>query len=229
MVQGIKVLWEDADVVVCRKEAGIPTQSAKAGQQDMVSLLRNMRAARGEPPEIYVAHRLDQPVEGLMVFAKNQRAASALSAQFREGHVDKIYHAIAKGRMERQEGRLEDWLLRDGKQNISHVVPPEAAGAKRAALRYRLLASGSMEGEPASLLEVCLESGRHHQIRVQFAHAGHPLVGDKKYDPQCGEGYLPIGLCSVVLSFAHPATGERMEFSIEPEGRAFRLFEAGIA
>ena len=215
----IEVIWEDAKILVCRKPAGLPVQSAKIGQQDMVNLLKNYRAGQQEPPEVYPVHRLDQPVEGLMVFAKNKEAAAALSRQIQQKSVDKYYHAVAEGIFDEPEGRLEDYLLRDGRSNTSRVVPADTPGARKAVLHYRVLKVNEEVGN--SLVEIRLETGRHHQIRVQLAHTGHPLVGDKKYNPNCGNGYLPIGLCSISLAFSHPITGKRMEFSIEPQGPAF--------
>ena len=229
-----EILYEDHALLVCRKPAGIPVQTAKPGQQDMESLLKNYRAGRGEAPELYVVHRLDQPVEGLMVFAKTQKAAASLSRQIQQKNVDKYYRAVVEGIPKPRQGTLEDFLLRDGKTNTSRVVPQGTKGAKKAVLRYRVVESrsaglrekgGEAQG-PVSLLEIQLETGRHHQIRVQLAHAGHPLVGDKKYNAWCQSGYLPIGLCSVHLAFEHPVTGKRMEFSIEPAGPAFAAMAA---
>ncbi len=242
----IEILKEDNDILVCRKPAGIPVQTAKMGQQDMISLLKNHRATEREIPEIYVVHRLDQPVEGVMVFAKNPRAAAALSRQIQGKTVDKYYRALVEGVPDPAEGRLEDYLLRDGKTNTSRVVTSKTAGAKKADLSYRVLeireeeqgeSTGRLPGGTediravegsarriVSLLEIRLETGRHHQIRVQMAHAGHPLVGDKKYNPGCTSEYLPIGLSSVRIAFCHPTTGRRLEYVIEPTGEAFRQF-----
>ena len=192
-------------------------QTAGCGQQDMVSLLRNYRAGKHEPPEIYPVHRLDQPVEGVMVFAKNPKAAASLSGQIQGKTVDKYYRALVEGVPKPLEGRLEDYLLRDGRTNTSKVVPCGTKGAKKAVLAYRVLETREEDGQESklvSLVEIRLETGRHHQIRVQLAHAGHPLVGDKKYNPGCQAGYRPIALCSVRLAFDHPTTGERLEFSI---------------
>lgn len=215
----IEILQEDNDIIVCRKPAGIPVQTAKLGQQDMVSLLKNYRVGKKEAPEIYVVHRLDQPVEGVMVFAKNQKAAAFLSKQIQQKSVDKYYYAVVEGVPDTPQGKLEDYLLRDGKTNTSKVVTAATKGAKKAVLQYRVLAVNEVLSK--SLIEIQLETGRHHQIRVQMAHAGYPLVGDKKYNPGCQSGYMPIGLCSVRLAFVHPTTGKRVEFEISPQGEAF--------
>lgn len=213
-----EIIYEDQEILVCRKPAGIPVQTAKRGQQDMVSLLKNYRAGQKEEPQIYVLHRLDQPVEGIMVFAKEKKAAASLSRQIQQKTVDKYYYALVEGVLDPPEGTLTDYLLRDGRSNTSRVVPAGTKGAKEAVLSYKV----KQTAQNKSLVEIRLETGRHHQIRVQMAEAGHPLAGDKKYNPNCTDGYLPIGLCSVKLSFRHPSAGEEMTFSIEPKGAAFQ-------
>lgn len=235
-----EILQEDRDILVCRKPAGIAVQTARIGQQDMVSLLKKYRAGKKEEPQIYVVHRLDQPVEGIMVFAKNKKAAASLSGQIQQGGMDKYYYAVVEGSMEPAKGMLTDYLLRKGKDNTSCVVSKGTKGAQKAELYYRTLERREGKGlacgnldlgsrnakdlDVKSLVEVRLKTGRHHQIRVQFAHAGHPLMGDRKYNPKCGTDYLPIGLCSVGIAFFHPSTEERMAFSIRPEGAAFSAF-----
>lgn len=227
------IIYEDNDIIVCHKLPGIPVQTAKTGQQDMVSMLLNYFADKKERTGVFVIRRLDQPVEGIMVFAKNQPAAAALSRQVQEKAVEKEYLAFVEGRFGRQSGTLEHYLLRDGRSNTSRVVPKGTKGAKLARLFYEvervvseaessggILASASSTGT-VSLVKVRLDTGRHHQIRVQMAYAGHPLVGDKKYNKGCPSGYLPVGLCSTKTSFCHPVTGKRMEFCVEPKGKLF--------
>lgn len=224
MTQTPEIIKEDSHFIVCRKPAGVPVQTQKLGQQDMASLLKNYRAGRQEPPEIYIVHRLDQPVEGIMVFAKNQKSAAALSSQIQQKSVDKYYLAVTEGILTRHQGTLEDYLLKDSRTNTSKVVSGNTKGAKLASLTYRLLA----EKEGKSLLGIRLDTGRHHQIRVQMANAGFPLAGDKKYNSKCQTGYFPIGLCSVGLSFHHPVSKERQEFSILPLGEAFSMFREAL-
>lgn len=216
---------------------GVPVQTARTRQQDMVSMLRNYLADRGEAAEIYVIRRLDQPVEGIMVFARNARAAAILSRQVQEKSVEKQYLALAEGQFPEKTGHLEDYLLKDGKNNTSQVVPKGTKGAKAARLSYEVekvilkseqsagIFETSCQSDSVSLLRIWLDTGRHHQIRVQMAHAGHPLVGDKKYNQNCPKGYMPVGLCSVRTSFRHPKTGEWMEFAAEPEGKLFMEFK----
>ena len=232
-----EILMEDGDVLICRKPAGIPVQAKRRGQLDFEGALKNYRALKQEPPEIYVVHRLDQPVEGIMVFARNARAAAILSRQVQEKSVEKQYLALAEGQFPEKTGHLEDYLLKDGKNNTSQVVPKGTKGAKAARLSYEVekvilkseqsagIFETSCQSDSVSLLRIWLDTGRHHQIRVQMAHAGHPLVGDKKYNQNCPKGYMPVGLCSVRTSFRHPKTGEWMEFAAEPEGKLFMEFK----
>lgn len=249
MNKTIEIIQEDKDILICYKPSGIPVQTAKFGQLDMVSWLKNYRVGKKEVPEIYIVHRLDQPVEGIMVFAKNQKAASSLSKQIQQKNVDKYYYAVVEGIPSPTQGTLENYLLRDGKRNTSKVVSPETKGAKKAILHYKVLKSNITNGKVLSedgmesslieqrlmaeenlvenrnsLVEIHLETGRHHQIRVQMAAAGYPLVGDKKYNSNTANGYLPIGLCSAKLAFHHPITGKTMEFAINPQGDAFAVY-----
>lgn len=221
MREQLQIIYEDEAVVVCHKQPGIPVQTPKAGQQDMVSLLRNYYTGKKENNQIFVVHRLDQPVEGVMVFARTKDAAAKLSRQVQERQMDKQYLAVVQGIWEEKTGVLENYLLRDGRTNTSKVVLKGTAGAKKARLSYEV--EQEINGE--SLVRVWLETGRHHQIRVQMAHAGHPLVGDKKYNPNCPAGYQPIGLCSVKTSFIHPLTGKNMEFAVEPQGNVFQALK----
>ena len=237
----IDIIYEDDAIFVCRKMPGIPVQAQAVGKQDMVSMLRNYSAKKGEGSGIYLVHRLDQPVEGIMVFARSKEAAASLSRQLQQKCMDKQYLALVEGIFPEPSGKLEDYLLRDGKSNTSTVVSPSQKGAKLARLHYKIqktikepeeLASfWAYVGNPAALpkgaaqplsyISISLETGRHHQIRVQMSHAGHPLVGDKKYNKNCPSGYLPIGLCSTQISFSHPETGKTMVFSAEPKGILF--------
>ncbi|MCM1266645.1 MAG: RluA family pseudouridine synthase [Bacteroidales bacterium] len=232
------ILYEDDDILVCHKPAGIATQTARIGQADMVSeaenyLARNLPQGNGggkTRPRIHAVHRLDQPVEGVLVFAKQQAATAALSAQAAGEEMEKTYLALIcdlRGEEKRKrEDTLMDYLCKDGKTNMSHVVPPEVKGAKTARLRYEILSAQETPG--VMLVRIRLYTGRHHQIRVQMAHAGMPLLGDRKYAD--GEtialserlGIRDVSLCAYRLCFRHPKTGERLCFEITPQGPAFR-------
>ena len=209
----LKIQYEDDALIVCVKEAGVATQTKNIGQRDMEIMLRTYRMQKGEPSYIGVVHRLDQPVSGLMVFAKTKEAAAHLSRQIASKAADKYYYAVTDGIPAKQSGKLTDYLLRDGRTNFSRVVPDNTQGAKRAELSYEVLE----QKDGRALVRVLLGTGRHHQIRVQFAHAGTPLVGDCKYNfkeniRQTGEGLM---LCSYKLAFVHPVTKKKLVFEME--------------
>ena len=200
-------------MLICVKEAGVATQTKKLGQADMESLLKNYRVSKGEPPYIGVVHRLDQPVQGVMVFAKTKETVADLSRQVSAKAADKFYYAMVDGVPEKKKDSLEDYLLKDGKSNTSKVVRKETADAKRAALSYEVLETNGKQ----SILKIKLETGRHHQIRVQLSNAGWPIVGDRKYNFK--ETMTPSGiglaLCSYKIGFVHPKTRRKMEFEID--------------
>lgn len=155
-----------------------------------------------------------------MVFAKTPQAAAKLSAQVSSRSMEKEYLAVTTGMPEPQKGELRDWLLRDGKVNTSAVVTEGTPQAKEAVLDYEV-EQVSENGQQA-LVHIWLHTGRHHQIRVQFAHAGYPLVGDTKYGKtDQNSRYCPVALCSCRIGFVHPVTKKKMEFVIEPKGKAF--------
>ena len=135
----IRILFEDEQIIVCEKPAGVAVQTERLGQADMESLLKNGRAGKGEPPYIGVVHRLDQPVCGVMVFAKTKESAAALGRQIASGKADKFYYAVTDGVPEAGKGQLTDYLLRDGRTNTSAVVESSTPGAKRAELSYEIL------------------------------------------------------------------------------------------
>ena len=134
----IDILYEDHQLMVCRKPAGVPVQSAKIGAKDMVSVLRNYRKEKENNPYIALVHRLDQPVQGVIVFAKTKEAAAHLSRQMTDGRMKKQYLAVVCGKPEQKEARLVDYLLKDGRTNTSSIVREGTKGAKRAELVYRV-------------------------------------------------------------------------------------------
>lgn len=227
-----RILYEDNDIIVCHKPAGIATQTARVGQADMVSEIMNyLKAASSDskkPLYVGVIHRLDQPVEGILVFAKNKAAAAELSRQAAGDAMEKEYLAVACGENFPQRGELKDYLLKDGKANTSRIVPPEVKGAKEARLSYEILSEGQFG---TALIRVRLHTGRHHQIRVQMANAGMPLLGDRKYGGDAAAalslqlGIKEIALCAYRLTFTHPKTGKRMQFEISSEGKAFHKIQ----
>lgn len=200
------ILYEDQHIIVCQKEAGIAVQTARMSQMDMESALKNYLAAKnnnnGKMPYLAVIHRLDQPVRGVLVFAKTPLAAKNLNAQVTNHSIGKYYLAQVDGVIPKETDTLEDYLLKDARTNTSKVVKAGTPNSKKAVLHYRK--------KDEQTVEIELVTGRHHQIRVQLSHAGMPLKGDTKYNPNAMPGRL--GLCAYHLVLKHPKTGKEMEF-----------------
>lgn len=223
-----QILHEDKDILVCYKPAGIPTQTKQTMQMDVESELKNY--LKGKP--VYVVHRLDQPVEGILVFAKTKEAAASLSMQLSSDEMNKEYRAVVFGSMTEKQGTLVNYLKKEAKGNLSKVVKETDPEAKYAELSYEVIGEKKMETEEEiSLLKIRLKTGRHHQIRVQLAAANHPLLGDQKYADEKTlafsreNGIRNVALCAAKLHFIHPSTKEKMEFQITPKGLAFRHVE----
>lgn len=218
----MKILYEDKDILVCHKEAGLATQSAKSYEKDLVSVLKTYlvkeKKEKGNP-YLGVIHRLDQPVEGLLVFARTQVAAKKLSAQLQSGTLNKDYKALVYGRPGENKGTLTDYLRKDG--NVAKVSNKEDAEAKKAVLQFTIVESDATKSsEQETLLNVHIETGRFHQIRAQLSHAGFPIIGDQKYgsadsiDYSKTNGYRTVQLKADYIAFVHPITGKKMEFSL---------------
>ncbi len=200
------ILYSDPHIVVCVKEAGISSQSP--GMPERIA-----REIGGDLP--LCVHRLDLDVGGVMVYARTAQAAAALTAQITAGTPEKIYCAVLRGTPP-ETGEWQDLLYHDPRRNKTFVVDRMRRGVREASLSYRVLARAEAEGETFSLAELCLHTGRTHQIRVQSASRKFPVAGDGKY----GGGKGKIALFSHCYSFTHPVSGERMRFSAfpEPEG-----------
>ena len=198
----VQVLYADKDILVAVKPAGVESQAAKRFAPDMVSEIRKYLVIHklctpGKEPYVGVIHRLDKPVSGVMVYALSKNAAAALSRQVQDRKLEKIYGAVVCGKPEKDVDKLVDYLesLEDGGNGI------------------------------LTLLRIRLETGRHHQIRVQFASRGLPLFGDRKYGTGAAAAAGPLALCAMSLSFVHPSTGKPMTFSVPPSGGAFSKFK----
>lgn len=240
-----EIVYEDADILVVYKPAGLATQTAKTGQKDVVSELRNyLRRPQKEPrgvrggsePYLGVLHRLDQPVEGLLVFAKNKNTAAALSGQLQgRGEAEgfcKRYYAVFCGIPAQREGEMTGWICKDrGNRAVVKDHPGEGqedAKFRRAVLHYKILQTREDYG--ITLAEIRLETGRFHQIRAQAAHEGIPLLGDGKYGTEeTGRkaeemGVANAALCACSLEFFHPVLRKKMHFQIKPKNKAFTYF-----
>ena len=214
----VEIVYEDKAVIVCHKMAGMAVQTARPGEKDMVSELKNYLAqAKGGVPYLGVIHRLDQPVEGLIVFAKNAAAAAALSAQVQQGGgMHKEYLARIFGHLPQEKGRLEDHLIKDKGSNLSRVVSEGTKDAKKAVLEYIKLVST----QETELLRILLHSGRHHQIRVQLSSRNAPVLGDTRYGSEEAVSYAKeqginrLCLIAACLEFDHPVSGARQRFEL---------------
>ena len=226
----LKLLYEDHSIIVVEKPIGIESQSSRSFEPDMVSeIKKHIRSLSTDKKEPYVGviHRLDKPVSGVMVYAKTQKAAAALSRQVQDGTMKKIYRAVLCGKPVDNVGNYVDYLRKDGKNNRSAIVDKGISDAKRAELNYRVVDSLEEDGQILTLVEIELLTGRHHQIRVQFAGHGTPLWGDQKYNPQFAQGGrrgVSVALSACRLAFCHPVTQKQMEFSMEPQGEIFGRF-----
>ena len=196
----MKILYQDRALVLCEKPAGLLSEEG-----GMPELLREAVCTQ----EIYCVHRLDRETGGLMVYAKTKQAAAVLSRTIAEGGLQKEYLAVAEGETP-ESGTLRDLLYRDAAKNKSYVVKRMRRGVREAELRYERLAFR----EGLSLLRVRLKTGRSHQIRVQFASRGFPLVGDKKYGSTVRDAGL--ALWSTKLSLPHPGSGETLCRELPP-------------
>lgn len=227
----IQVIYEDEEIIVCIKPAGLLSQGDKAGSRDMVRELKNYLVLKArkdnvtlrKEPYIAVLHRLDRNVRGIMVYAKDKKAAAAISKQIRENKLDKKYLAVVTFDSNKISPELNVWKKRtdyiifDKLKNRSEIS--DEKGAEKAELAYRIL---KIAGNRA-LAEINLITGRHHQIRLQMSAIFNGIAGDTKYNPDYseGKGWQELALEAVGLSFMHPSEGKKMEFSIRAEGKDF--------
>lgn len=201
----MEIIYQDKRILVAVKPSGVLSTDEPGG---MPELLR--KALGDEKACVRTVHRLDQTVSGLMVFARSREASRILSRQMMEHQFEKEYLAVVHGTLPVSKGQFRDLLLRKKEERKTYVVRTMEKGAQEAVLSYQVLA----EKNGLSLVQIRLHTGRTHQIRVQFASRGLPLVGDRKYGiPEDGD---TIALFSCFLGFFHPETGEKMTFSQNP-------------
>lgn len=219
-LQKINIIYEDNHLLVVEKPANMPVCEDSSKDYDLLSYLKEyIKVKYNKPGNVYLGlvHRLDRPVSGIMVFAKTSKAASRLSDQVREHKLEKVYYAVLEGKI-KDTDELVDYLVKDSKKNMSFVASKDKG--KLAKLKYRLISYK----EGFSLVEIHLETGRSHQIRVQFASRGFPLVGDSKYNPN-SDNKTNIALFAKKLSFYHPVTKEKLSFELDlPKKYPFNLF-----
>lgn len=205
----LHIVFFDNDIIVCVKPRGVLSEGD--GDGTLPAMLQEWSRQRGGDGQVYPVHRLDRETEGLMVYARNRRAAAYLSGEIAEGRMEKEYLAVACGRPEADTDTLRDLLFYDRGRGKSYVVKRMRKGVKEAVLDYSVLDSR----EARSLLRVCLHTGRTHQIRVQLASRGMPLVGDRRYGAPAGREAL--ALYCYRLSFLHPNGKAPLDFTSLPE------------
>lgn len=220
VITDMNIQYEDKELLVVYKPAGLATQSARVTSPDLVSSVT--RHLKGAP--VYVVHRLDQPVEGLLVLAKTKQAAAGLSKQLQAGTLNKQYYALVYRGAEElpKEGILADYLWKNPQTQKAEIVAQASGKGKQAKLHYRVMTGK----DDIALLDVRIETGRFHQIRAQLAHAGFPILGDQKYGTQMSMerseefGIKNVSLFAYVLTFTHPKTGKQMEFQAKTQNPA---------
>lgn len=210
----IKIYFEDEHLVVCEKLYGVMSQSGNGS--NMPQLLKEQLNT-----EIYPVHRLDTTTTGLIIYAKNEKIAGALSTQIANGDLDKYYLAVCHGRAQKS-GEMTDYLYHDKLKNKSFVVKGERKGAKLARLEFCTLGGAFLSEKEISLVKIHLLTGRTHQIRVQFASRGNMLYGDGKYGAKDND---KIALHSHSLTITHPMTNQKMTFVSLPKENIWEKFE----
>lgn len=219
----ISVIFEDNHLIVVEKPVNIPVQGDSSGDTDLLEILKRYIATKyNKPGNVYLGlvHRLDRPVGGIMVFARTSKSASRLSDEIRRNRMDKTYHVVVQGKAP-ESGELVHWLIKNEATNMVTAHTKEIEHSKQAILRYRRIGYQ----QDLSLLEIDLETGRPHQIRVQCAAMGFPIWGDQRYNSNQSSPGQQIALFASSLTFTHPTTRETLTFSVPlPKRIPFSVF-----
>lgn len=205
----MEVIYEDNHLIIVNKSASEIVQGDKTGDTPLSEIVGQwIKEKYNKPGNVFVGvtHRLDRPTSGIVVFAKTSKALSRLNEMFKNHLIRKTYWAIVKNTPQEPSGRLVHFLKKNEKQNKSYAYAQEIAGSKQAILSYKTIARGNNY----SLLEVSLETGRHHQIRCQLAHIGCPIKGDLKYGAERSNPDGSISLHARHISFIHPVSKEEI-------------------
>ena len=200
-----QIIFEDSEIIVVNKSSGIPTQSDKNNTSSLLQILTQ------KCPNLYLIHRLDQRVSGLVIFAKTEHSAKQLSEDFRIKNITKEYRAIVANKPVENEAKLTHWLLKDAKRNLSKAFEKEVKNSQKSELNYQVIQSS----ERYHLLDIELLTGRFHQIRSQLSSIGSPILGDLKYGYKRSSPDDSIFLQSYHLSLHHPTTKKAIQFEIE--------------
>jgi len=222
------VLYEDNHIIIVNKAPSEIVQGDKTGDKPLSETVKEyLKAKYNKPGNVFcgVTHRLDRPTSGVVVFAKTSKALARLNDMFRNGEIDKTYWAIVKKRPEKESDTLTHYLIKNEKTNKSMAYDKEKSNAKKAVLQYNLIAAS----DNYNLLEVKLETGRHHQIRSQLAKIGSPIKGDLKYGAERSNPDGSISLHARNISFVHPVSKEQIEITAPvPEDNLWKAFEENI-
>lgn len=223
-----RLIYEDNHLLVIEKPVNVPSQADQSADPDLLTILKkDLKYRYQKPGEVYLGlvHRLDRPVGGVMVFAKTSKAAARLSTQIRDGEFKKIYLAVVHGLPENGQGTLKHFLLKNSELNKVAVASGPQLGTKEAVLEYKVL--DELDG--LSLVRVNLQTGRSHQIRVQFSAIGHPLYGDQKYGANCNKPGQQIALWSTEIHCLHPTKHEALTFqSTPPDQYPWNIFQHNL-
>lgn len=217
--ENVKIIYEDNHLLVVVKPKGIPSQADKTGDRDMLTILKAyIKEKYNKPGEVYLGlvHRLDRMTSGIMVFARTSKAASRLSKNIREGDFKKRYVAVLNGKLD-GNGILENYLVKNEKTNMSRICDKNTKNAKFASLEYITRGNFERNGKEYTYVDIKLNTGRHHQIRVQFSNIGYPLYGDVKYGKEINKRGQDLALFAYSLTFFHPTKDEVMQFNVLPD------------
>ena len=214
----LKVLYEDNHLIVVIKPCNVPSQQGSSEDLDLLTIVKDyIKEKYHKPGNVYIGlvHRLDRPVSGIMVFARTSKAASRLSEQIRKNEFSKKYLAVVNGIIDKDEDTLVDYLK---KEENGNTIVTNSIDGKISILNYKVLERNYNKNE--TLVDIELKTGRHHQIRVQFASRNFPLCGDQRYGKI---DKTQIALFAYHLEFYHPITKEKMVFNIEKPSRDYWL------
>ncbi len=214
-----EILYEDNHIIVAEKPQNTIIAGDITGDESMFDVLKQyIKEKYNKPGDAYLGlvHRLDRPAGGLAVFARTSKAASRLQEQLKSNDLKRTYYCVVRGVPANATNRLVDYLKKNEKTNTVEVVPPAVEGAKKAILNYKLLQTIETKEGPLSLIQVQLETGRSHQIRVQMAHMGCPLWGDQRYGFNVNKKGQQLALYAVKLRLIHPTKKESMQFICYP-------------
>lgn len=200
------IIYKNNQLIAFNKPATIPVQPDKTGAKSLLELSEIYSKSTN-----YVIHRIDRPTSGVVIFAKSKSGLAKMNAQFQDRSIQKTYLAIVKNPPEKPEGQLVHYLRKNGKTNKAQVFDAEEKGAKKAILNYKIVG----KSDNYHLLEVAIETGRHHQIRAQLAHINSPIKGDVKYGARRNNKNRSIDLHAWKLGFRHPVTLEQVDLIAE--------------